>query len=220
MDFSAAWVVLIGAHAGKPSHAGVRSHAFTMRATVGVVSRSSSMVGGGVLAPASIDGAQCRPAGCVASHPGHRCTSRSPKGSRSRTSVRWFRRDGGGSAGAGGPRGGWLWFFGKIRRSAGRDRAPQTQRRCGMVDGRRCGWWWLTAGRTPGPVGLSRRRSSSYNDGRSKIAKEPSASLQALLRDLPPFWWVQGGYRFPDRETIPSPGCKKYFILLVFYGGR
>ena len=33
MDFSAALVVLIGAHAGKPSHAGVRFHAFTTRAT-------------------------------------------------------------------------------------------------------------------------------------------------------------------------------------------
>ena len=50
--------------------------------------------------------------------------------------------------------------------------------------------------RTPGPVGLSRRRSSSYDVGRSKTAKAPSASLQALLRDLPAFWWVQGGYRF------------------------
>jgi hypothetical protein len=36
-----------------------------------------------------------------------------------------------------GPRGGWLWFFGKNRRSAGRDRSPRSQRRCGMVDGRR-----------------------------------------------------------------------------------
>ena len=49
-----------------------------------------------MLAPASIDDAQCRPAGCVASHPGHRCNGRSPKGSRSRTSARWSRRDGGG----------------------------------------------------------------------------------------------------------------------------
>jgi hypothetical protein len=128
-----------------------------------------------VLAPASIDGAQCRPAGCVASHPGHRCTSRSPKGSRSRTSVRWSRRDGGGSAGAGGPRGGWLWFFGKIRRSAGRDRAPQTQRRCGMVDGRRCGWWWLTAGRTPG-----------LSDCRGGEARATTTAAQRLRRNHPP----------------------------------
>jgi hypothetical protein len=37
-----------------------------------------------------------------------------------------------------GPRGGWLWFFGKNRRSAGRDRSPRTQRRCrwSMVGGR------------------------------------------------------------------------------------
>jgi hypothetical protein len=137
MDFSAAWVVLIGAHAGKPSHAGVRFHAFTMRATGWLVSRSSSMVGGGVLAPASIDGAQCRPAGCVASHPGHRCTSRSPKGSRSRTSVRWSRRDGGGSAGAGRPP--WrmalvLWKKSQIGGSRSLTADPET---LPMVDGRR-----------------------------------------------------------------------------------
>ena len=131
MDFSAAWVVLIGAHAGKPSHAGVRFHAFTMRATVGVVSRSSSMVGGGVLAPATIDGAQCRPAGCVASHPGHPCTSRSPKGSRSPPPSDGLGGMAGGSAGAGGPP--WrmalvLWKNSQIGGSRSRTADPETLR--------------------------------------------------------------------------------------------
>ena len=48
MDFSAAWVVLIGAHAAKPSHAGVRFHAFTMRASgwpgVAIIHRWSEAV--------------------------------------------------------------------------------------------------------------------------------------------------------------------------------
>ena len=25
----------------------------------------------------------------------------------------------------------------------------------------------------------------------------------------PPFWWVQGGYRFPGRKSSHANGCKK-----------
>ena len=134
MDFSAAWVVLIGAHAAKPSHAGVRFHAFTMRASgwpsVAIIHRWSEAV-------------RSHPRQSTGPNVGQRDALLSILATDALAAAQRDRdRDlrpmvsagmAGGLAGAGRPLCGWLWFFGKGRRWSGRDRAPRSQRRCGMV---------------------------------------------------------------------------------------